>query len=148
MCNLHIVDEKLTPERVTLVVKEFWQAFSSGSPARLTALYFPDATLFGVEGSRAELARLALARREREYFNHGAKVTVQTGLIDVRMLSDNTALTTYGFQFRASNVGSASGKATDRTITHGRATQISYADRDGKVVILHEHLSSADIKKD
>ena len=139
--------EQLTSERLTQAVKDFWKAFSNNSQRLLTDFYAPDATLFGVEGARAELARLAQTRREREYSGGQAKITIELGSIDVRLLGDTAGIAMYGFCFRATNVNSVLGKVVERTIAHGRATQIFQLDHAGRPMILHEHLSSADIRK-
>jgi ketosteroid isomerase-like protein len=66
----------------------------------------------------------------------------------VRLLNDTTALATCSFHFDATNVGLASGKVQERHITHGRATHVFQLDEAGKLLIVHEHLSSSDIRKD
>ncbi|HET7205016.1 MAG TPA: DUF4440 domain-containing protein [Terriglobales bacterium] len=139
---------ELTQESVLQAVRDFWKAFSGNSFQALADLYSPDANVFGVEGARAELARLALTRRQREYFDRHAKLLARPGAIDVRVLGDSNAIATYSFEFSASNVGSVSGKSLDRAIRHGRATQIFQKGENGELLIVHEHLSSADIKKE
>ena len=141
------MDEKISPHQVSQAVRDFWKAFANSAGTELSAFYAPDASVFGVEGPRSELVRLALARRQREYFDRHARLNVELGMIDVRLLNEYTAVATYTFTFRASNVSGASGKTQDRHIEHGRATQLFQMESGGKPVIVHEHLSSADIRK-
>ena len=142
------MNDKLSPEKVTQAVRDFWNTFSGSFPEALADFYAPDATIFGVEGTRPELAKLAMARRAREYFGRRAKITARPDAVEVKVLADTVAIATYCFHFNAVNVGAASGKTVQRTIPHGRATQIFQLNREGKIVIIHEHLSSADIRKE
>ena len=141
------MNPKISPHQVSQAVRDFWKAFASSSAAELSGFYAIDASVFGVEGPRSELVRLAIARRQREYFDRHARLPVDLGMIDVRLINENTALATYTFTFRASNVSGASGKTQDRHIEHGRATQVFQIESEGRPLILHEHLSSADIRK-
>jgi ketosteroid isomerase-like protein len=129
-------------------IRDFWKVFSSANPASLADFYAPAAILFGVEGHRAEPARLALARRQREYFEHHARLNVDLGTIEVQWLSPNVALATYTLSFQASNVTVAGSQGRARQIPHGRATQVFQLAENGKALIIHEHFSSADIRKD
>jgi ketosteroid isomerase-like protein len=148
LCTFGLVNHKLSPEKVTQAVRDFWNTFSGSSPEALADFYAPDATIFGVEGTRIELSRLAMARRAREYFDRRAKITARPDAVDVKVIAESVAIATYCFHFNAVNVGAAPGKTVQRTIPHGRATQIFHLDREGKIVIIHEHLSSADIRKE
>ena len=139
---------KLAKDRVNQAVRDFWKAFGNGSPQSLADFYAPDATLIGVEGPRPELARLALLRRQREYFERHARLSVEPSLVEVQLLNDNTALAVYTFTFHASNVIAATGKTQERHIANGRASQIFQLSPDGHLLIVHEHLSSADIRKE
>lgn len=136
---------KLTKDQVSQAVRDFWKAFGDGTPQSLADFYAFDASLFGVEGPRPEPVRLALLRRQREYFERHARLRVEPGLVDVQMLSDTSALAVYTFTFHASNVTAATGKAEERHIANGRASQIFQLSPDGRPLIVHEHLSSGDI---
>ncbi len=139
---------KLTKDQVTQAVRDFWKAFGSSSPQSLADFYAPDATLFGVEGPRAEPVRLALLRRQREYFERHVRLRVEPGAVEVQLLNDTTALAVYTFTFHASNVIAATGKTQDRHIANGRASQIFQLSPEGRALIVHEHLSSSDIRKE
>lgn len=142
------MNTKLTKDQVTQAVRDFWKAFGNGLPQSLADFYAPDASLFGVEGPRPEPARLALLRRQREYFDRHAQLRVNLGLVEIHLLNDITALAVYTFTFHASNVIAATGKTQERHIANGRASQIFQLSPDGRPLIIHEHLSSADIRKE
>ena len=137
-----------TNHEVVGTIRDFWKVFSSANPATLADFYAPEAVLFGVEGHRAEPARLALARRQREYFEHRAQLKIELGAIEIQWLTAGLALATYTLSFHASNVTVAGSQGRARQIPHGRATQIFQLGLDGKPLIIHEHFSSADIRKD
>jgi ketosteroid isomerase-like protein len=142
------MNTKLAKDQVSQAVRDFWKAFGNGSPQSLAEFYAPEATLFGVEGPRPEPARLALLRRQREYFERRAQLNVKLGLMEVLVLNDTTALAVYTFTFHASNVIAATGKTQERHIANGRASQIFQLSPDGRPLIVHEHLSSSDIRKE
>jgi ketosteroid isomerase-like protein len=135
-------------EQVVTAVRDFWKTFCGSDPASLAEHYSPEAVLFGVEGTRSEPVRLALARRQREYFQGHAQLKFELGLIEVQLLTPTLALATYTFSFHAANVAVAGGKPRERQIAHGRATQIFELTADGRLLIVHEHLSSSDIRKE
>jgi ketosteroid isomerase-like protein len=133
----------ITPEEVRAEVTRFWTVFTSKATDLLEAFYAPDATVFGSSAVRAEPGRLAVTRRRREYFEKQTSVRVQVGLIDVQLIGDTTAVASYTFRFDASRVTTGQGKSTEEHLEHGRATQLFVADAEGKLRIIHEHLSSS-----
>jgi ketosteroid isomerase-like protein len=132
----------ITPEEVRAEVNRFWTVFTSKSPDLLEEFYAPDATVFSSSGVRAEPGRLAVTRRRREYFDKQTSVRVQTGIIDVQVIGDNSAVASYTFRFDADRVAGGMGKTSDEHLEHGRATQVFIADSEGKLRIVHEHLSA------
>ena len=133
----------LTPEEIRTEVARFWNVFTSKAPDLLEEFYASDATVFGSSAIRAEPGRLAVTRRRREYFDKQTSVRVQLGMIDVQLVGDNSAVASYSFRFDANRVAGGLGKSSDEHIEHGRATQVFLADPDGKLRIVHEHLSAA-----
>lgn len=131
----------LTPEEVRTEVARFWNVFTSKAPELLEEFYASDATVFSSSAVRSEPGRLAVTRRRREYFDKQTSVRVQIGTIDVQPLSDNSAVASYTFRFDATRVAGGMGKSSDEHLMHGRATQVFMADLDGKLRIIHEHLS-------
>ncbi len=135
-------------EQVVGTIREFWKVFCGVNPASLAEFYAPEALLFGVEGPRSEPVRLSMARRQREYFEHRAQLKIDLGAIEVQWLAAGLALATYTLSFHAANVAVAGNQGRARQIPHGRATQIFQLSTDRRPMIVHEHLSSADIRKE
>jgi hypothetical protein len=59
------------------------------------------------------------------------------------LIGDSGAVASYNFQFHA-NRAAALGKTEEEDIKNGRATQVFMLDVDGKLRIVHEHLSTLD----
>jgi ketosteroid isomerase-like protein len=91
-----------------------------------------------------EPGRLAAARRQREYFHAKSTVRSTTGNVEVILVSDTAAVANYNFTFHATRVASGAAGAAEEDIKQGRATQVFRLEPDGKVLIVHEHLSSVD----
>jgi ketosteroid isomerase-like protein len=108
----------------------------------LMAFYSAESSVFSSLSPRPEPGRLAAARRQREYFHRDANILATTGAVEVVMLGDRAALASYTFTFHATRIGGATGTALEEDIRHGRATQVFILDHDGKVRIVHEHLSA------
>ena len=138
---------KVTAEEVRAEVTRFWNVFTSKAPELLEEFYAPDASVFSSMGVRSEPGRLAVTRRRREYFEKQTAVRVQVGMIDVDIVGD-VAVATYTFKFHASRVAAGLGKAVEEDLEHGRATQVFVADADGRLRIIHEHLSAAFIREE
>lgn len=137
---------KVSADEVRAEVARFWNVFSAKSSELLEEFYAPDATVFASIGNRAEPGRLTVARRRREYFNKQTSVRIQLGLIDVQLIDDIGAVASYTFKFHGLGIVTSSNKDAEETIDNGRATQIFILDPDGRLRILHEHLSSADAR--
>ena len=137
---------RVNAEEVRAEVVRFWNVFTAKSSELLEEFYAPDATVFPSFGNRAEPGRLTVARRRREYFNKQASVRVQLGPIDVQLLDDLGAVASYTFKFHGLGIVSGSHKDAEETIENGRATQVFCLDSEGRLRILHEHLSSADVR--
>jgi len=69
---------------------------------------------------------------------------VHLGAIEVVMLGDESAVASYTFQFHATKVANLLGKGKEEDIQQGRATQVFTRDVEGKLRIVHEHLSTVD----
>jgi ketosteroid isomerase-like protein len=136
---------KLTPEVVKGEVQRFWNVFVDKNADQLMEFYGPESSVFSSVTSRQEPGRLAAARRQREYFHKNSVLRATPTTIDVIMLGDYAAVASYNFSFHATKVGGAFGASSqDEDIKNGRATQVFQYDSDGKLRILHEHLSSVD----
>ena len=135
---------RLTTDEVQAEVRRFWSAFAGKSPEGLKGFYAGESSVFGSSSTRAEPGSLAAARRQREYFTPQTTMKVQLGTIEVVMLGEGSAVASYTFQFHATKVANLLGKGQDEDIRQGRATQVFIRDAEGKLRILHEHLSSVD----
>jgi len=131
----------LTPETIRAEVARFWNAFTSKSAEILEDLYAHESTCFGPSSNRPEPGRLAATRRQREYFAPAAMLRSQVGHVDVIMLGETSGVASYTFQFHATKVTPAGGRAKEEHIAQGRATQVFSLDQDGVLRIVHEHFS-------
>ena len=136
---------QLTADQIRAEVHRFWNAFAGKDAQTLAEFYGHDSSVFGSDATRSEPGRLAATRRQREYFGAHSTLKATLGTIDVAILADGAAaVADYTFQFHASKVMTALGSVTEENIKHGRATQVFTFDPDGKVRIVHEHLSTVD----
>jgi len=137
------IAEQLTPELVRGEVQRFWNAFMEKNAGALMNFYSPDSSVFSSVSPRVEPGRLAAARRQREYFHKLSVVKASTGMIDV-VIVGNAAIASYNFQFHATKVASSFAQGTEEDIKQGRATQVFRMEPDGKMLIVHEHLSTVE----
>jgi len=137
---------KVNGDDVRAEVTRFWNVFTAKASELLEEFYAPDATVFASVGNRAEPGRLTVARRRREYFTKQTSVKIQLGPIDVQLIDDMGAVATYTFRFHGLGIVAGSNRDAEETIDNGRATQIFVLDNEGRLRILHEHLSSADVR--
>ena len=135
---------RLTVDEVQAEVRRFWSIFSSKSAEGLKGFYAGESSVFGSSSTRSEPGSLAAARRQREYFTPQTTIKVQLGMIEVVMLGESAAVASYTFQFHATKVATLLGKAAEEDIQQGRATQVFARDAEGKLRIVHEHLSTVD----
>jgi ketosteroid isomerase-like protein len=133
--------QKLTVEEIHSQVQQFWNVFASKNAAELMEMYSPEASVFGSTATRPEPGRLAAARRQREYFNAKSSLRASVGMIDVLLLGDSAAVASYTFQFHATKLATALSQPVEEDIKNGRASQVFMRDSDGKLRIVHEHLS-------
>jgi ketosteroid isomerase-like protein len=135
---------KITVEQVKGEVLRFWNVFMEKNAEALMNFYAPDSSVFSSVSARLEPGRLAAARREREYFHAKSALRAAASNIEVILLGDNAAVANYMFTFHASKVASGAGASAEEDIKQGRATQVFRLDPDGRLLIVHEHLSSVD----
>jgi len=135
---------KVTVDEVQAEVRRFWSVFAGKSPEGLKGFYAGESSVFGSRSTRSEPGSLAAARRQREYFTPQTTMKVQLGAIEVVMLGEEAAVASYTFQFHATKVANLLGKGQEEDIRQGRATQVFTRDVEGKLRIVHEHLSTVD----
>lgn len=135
--------DPITSERVRRAVQDFWDAFTHQAKDRFQDLYSPTAVCFAADGRRSEAARLMWVRREREFFGPKSSVGAKVGAVSVQILSPNLALASYSFHFSIIRV-LPNGHRAEVEVPFGRATQVFQREPDGRFLIIHEHLSSAE----
>ena len=131
----------ISVEQVRAEVSRFWGAFTGKLSDEIEKFYLPDSTVFSSIAHRAEPGRLAATRRKREYFHPQSRIRAQVGTMEVLPIGEAAAVASYTFEFHASRVMGALGKDVEEDIQNGRATQVFVQQPDGKLCILHEHLS-------
>jgi ketosteroid isomerase-like protein len=135
--------EPISADQVRQRVQRFWNVLSSKAKAEFEAMYLPSATVFAVDGRRAEPARLMVVRRARELMSASSSVAAKTGLIEVQLLGPGVAVSSYPLHFSTTR-NMPNGRRYHAEIPYLRATQLFVRDADGQLRIIHEHLSSAD----
>lgn len=135
--------EAISAQEIRDEVRSFWDAFTHRSKNAFQELYSPTASCFAADGRRSEPARLMWVRREREFFGPKSSVAAKVGAVSVQILGPDLAVACYGFHFSIIRV-LANGSRVQVEVPFGRATQVFQRGADGKVLIIHEHLSSAE----
>src|SRR5216683_7522269 len=133
--------QKVTAEDIHMVVTRFWDVFRAKSEEQLRELYSHNSTAFEVAGVRNEPGKLGAARRAREYFHPGALFDVQIGPVDVILLGEEAAVSSYTFKFQAKQRARIMGKLEEEKFDVVRATHVWRAE-EGKLRIIHEHFSA------
>lgn len=133
--------EHISVDQVKAEVHRFWKIFSSKSK-EMEELYVPNASVFASDARRVEPARLTVARRMREYFGPLTQVRAEVGQIDVQIVNEDMAIACYTFHFQASKI-LPNGSRNDEDVPCGRATHVFQRDKDGVLLVFHEHISSA-----
>ena len=131
------------PEQIKAEVQRFWKVMSGKSGEELADFYSPYATVFGSSAMSAEPGRVAAIRRKREYLNPDAHLAADLGPIEVHLMGESAAVASYTFSFNARNVTNDIGDPKSESIRYGRATQVFEIESDGRLRILHEHISIA-----
>ncbi len=134
---------KITTEQVQAAVRQYFAAMADKKIGELVKMYSFDAMSFGPYAQRAELGRVAAARREREYFRPDASFRAEiTSPIEVQILADNVAVAVHTFRSYAKNLEEPIlGKKFNRTLLDGRGTHVFILDPEGKLILAHQHLS-------
>jgi len=135
--------EVVTPQQIRDCVREFWEAFTKRSQSKFEEHYSPTASCFAIDGRRGEPARLMWVRREREFFGPRSSVGAKVGVVNVQVLAPALAVASYPFHFSIIRV-LPNGSRVEVDVPYGRATQVFLRNEEGKLLIIHEHLSSAE----
>ena len=135
--------EAVTPQQIRDCIREFWEAFTEQSRNKFQELYSPTASCFAADGRRSEPGRLMWVRREREFFGPRSSVGAKVGVVNVQVLTPALAVASYPFHFSIIRV-LPNGNRVEVDVPYGRATQVFLRDEDGRLLIIHEHLSSSE----
>lgn len=131
---------RLNAEDIRSEVSRYWTAFSSKSKDALEDFYAHESTVFPTSATRVEPGRLTAARRDREYFGPRTTLKVSTGYVDVTLVGE-VAIACYTFQLSAENIANGAMRGGTEEIKTGRASQVFAVDPEGRLRIVHEHLS-------
>jgi ketosteroid isomerase-like protein len=135
--------EAIAVEEIRAQVRKFWDLFSRKDKSSFDRLYAPMATVFAADARRCEPARLMLMRRARELFAPACAVAAQLGDINVQVLAPNLAVANYSFHFSLTR-NLANGSRVHLEVPFARATQVFHRNESGGLMIIHEHMSSAE----
>jgi ketosteroid isomerase-like protein len=135
------MSDKVTAEEVRETVKRVWDANTSKKTDALAAMYATGSSVFTTDGVRPEPGKLVAMKREREYFHKDASMQVDLGPIEVDILSDLAAVAYYTFNLHVKQKQISPGKFADEDMPTGRITQVIQRQSDGKLLVIHEHLS-------
>lgn len=135
--------DAIAPEQVRAQVRKFWELFSGKDKNSFAQLYSPTATVFAADARRSEPARLMLVRRERELFGPVSLVKAQLDEITVQVLNPDLAAASYPFHFSVTRT-LPTGARVHVDVPFGRATQVFHRNESGALLIIHEHMSSAE----
>lgn len=138
--------DPIAPEEVRAAVHGCWQAMREKSKERVEVFYFPTALFFTADARRSDMARLAIARRAREFFGDASSVSATLGTIDVQMAGSAAAIASYTFQLQMVKQA-ANGKRYEQHLPFCRATTVFRRDEAGALRILHEHQSSIEVAR-
>jgi len=134
---------KISADQVQAFVYRYWRVLAEKLAGEMEKLYTYDATVFNPFSQRMEPGRVSAARKEREYFAPSTVFRAEiTGPIEVSMPSDGIAVASYTFRWHAAGMAEhIVGKEFSKAVRNGRATQVLVMDFEGKLRIVHEHLS-------
>jgi len=139
----------LSKTDIEKAVQDYWRTFTSADRREKDqeACYVETASVFASTSKRLEPARLVLIRRQREYLAPGTRVAVEIGAIEIEMLCPDSAVAAYVMRLDAEQIATytATGqKVSEEHLEHARVTHVFRRHEDGRVRIVHEHISVPD----
>ena len=132
----------ISPEQVRTGIEYFWRIMCGQSPGRLEDLYLSNALVLTGKARKPEPAHVAMERRTRQISAPAAEAVAELGMIDIEIIDSGIAIASYTYKFHNKRPDHSSGVIKRHTM-FGRATQIFQQGTDGKLRIIHEHLSAA-----
>jgi ketosteroid isomerase-like protein len=137
----------LTRTEVESAVRSYWNISASKQADRQQDCYAENALIFTSSSRRVEPGRLVLVRRRREYMAASGKMKVDVGHIDVEVIGANAAVAVYTMQLEAEKElapAVARSRVSEERLKDARVTHIFVRQNDGRLKIVHEHISVPD----
>jgi len=136
----------LSESEVEAAVRRFWEMFAAKKVDQWQTFYSDVATIFGTGSTRPEPARLVVLRRQREYLSAATRMRINVGRVDVEVLGPDCAVAAYLLHLDAeqiAKVSAAGQKEHEEHLENARVTHVFQRHSDGRLVIMHEHISAA-----
>jgi ketosteroid isomerase-like protein len=137
----------LTKTEVELAVKNYWSVSASRQAEQQQNCYAENAVIFTSSSRRVEPGRLVMVRRQREYMVGRSRMKVEVGHIDVEIVGTNAAVAAYTMQLDAEKetvLGVVRARVSEEHLKDARVTHVFIRQNDGKLKIVHEHISIPD----
>ena len=134
----------MTIEQVQQEVRRFWNAFLANDARTLANFYCDHATTFNATGRDPEPGPLDAARC---YFDFDFSLTVEVGEIKVQIPGPGAAVAVASYTLRLHRDLAPDATAFgDDLIEYGRVSQVFAENSDGRLCIVHEHLSLPEVR--
>ena len=136
----------LSESEVEAAVRRFWEMFAAKKVEQWQTFYSDVATIFGTASKRPEPARLVVLRRQREYLSGATKMRINVGRVDVEVIGSDCAVAAYLMHLDAEQIAKASAagqKEHEEHLENARVTHVFQRHSDGRLLIVHEHISAA-----
>ncbi|HET9184449.1 MAG TPA: nuclear transport factor 2 family protein [Candidatus Angelobacter sp.] len=136
----------LSESEVEAAVRRLWELFASKKVDQWQSLYSDVATVFGTASKRPEPARLVVLRRQREYLSGATKMRINVGRVDVELIGSDCAVAAYLLHLDAEQIAkvSAAGQSEhEEHLENARVSHVFQRLSDGRLLIVHEHISAA-----
>ena len=132
----------ISPGQVRTGIEYFWRIMCGQSPGPLEDLYASNAVVLTGKARKPEPAHAVMERRARQISSPSAEAVAELGAIDIEIIDSGIAIASYTYKFHNKRPDQSGGVIKRHTM-FGRATQIFQQEADGKLLIVHEHLSAA-----
>jgi ketosteroid isomerase-like protein len=136
------MSSSISAEEVGRYIEKFWKIMCGNSTERLEELYSANALVLTGKAKKPEPAHLAIERRMRQVREPAGGAVSELGSIEIDIPVPGVAVTSYTYKFHRKGADQSGGVVKRHTM-FGRATQIFQQDAEGKLRIVHEHLSAA-----
>jgi hypothetical protein len=137
-----ITKHVLTEEDIKLEMQRYWDAYIGKQGHLIRDFYSPRSSVFSTTTGRWEPGMLAVTRREREFYGKETTVNGVLNITDVMILGTDVAVVSFNFEFYVKRPARPGVTEMDLQVPQGRGTMVFERESDGKLRIVHEHLSS------